>query len=97
MSIKHDFILTLKEWIGFGPKNILVVADYLFTQELDPVGPAEYYDIISSLLLAGKLSRVKTMPAVSAFRNAYSNAVRLIRTFAAGRHAHFRCPEAPSA
>ena len=78
MSIKHDFILTLKEWKGFGPKNIKVVADYLSSQKLDPFGPGEYYDILSSLLLSGKLSRIKTMISSSELRNAHSRAVRLI-------------------
>ena len=78
MSIKHDLILTLKEWKGFGPKNINIVAEYLSLQKQDPVGPEEYYDILSSLLHSGKLSRIKTMLPAYELRKAHSRAVQLI-------------------
>lgn len=78
MIIPHELLLTLKEWKGFGAKNIQAVAEHLATIGSAAPGREEYYDVIADILSCGKLSRIKNMPSVQAFSEANGRARRII-------------------
>ena len=78
MTIPHEFLLTLKEWKGFGPKNILAVAEYLSTSSIKTLTPQEYLDIIADVKQLGRLKRVKELPSQSFLTEAYNRAVRTL-------------------
>ena len=78
MIIPHEFLLTLKEWKGFGPKNIQAVADYLSASNIKTLTPQEYLDIIADLITLKLLKRVKSAPTYSFILSAYERAVKLL-------------------
>lgn len=78
MIIPHEFLLSLKEWKGFGPTNIKAVADYLSASDLKTLTPQEYLDIIVDVRDAGLLKRIKKLPSPSFFTGAYASVMRLL-------------------
>ena len=80
MVIPHELILTLKEWKGFGAKNIQATAEYLASVKGEVSGREEYYDILSEVFRSGRLSRLKNMPAASVLKSANAEARRILDT-----------------
>lgn len=78
MTIPHEFLLTLKEWKGFGPKNIQAVAEYLSTSNIKTLTPQEYPDIIADVKQLGLLKRVKEIPSGAFFNEAYGRGLRIL-------------------
>ena len=78
MIIPHEFLLTLKEWKGFGSKNIQAVAAYLSASNIKTLTPQEYLDIITDVRDAGLLKRIKNIPSQAFLSNAYDSAVKLL-------------------
>ncbi len=78
MTIPHEFLLTLKEWKGFGPKNIQAVAEYLSTSSIKTLTPQEYLDIIADVKQLGRLKRVKELPTKSFISDAYRRALQTL-------------------
>ena len=78
MTISHEFLLTLKEWKGFGPKNIQAVAEYLSTSSIKTLTPQEYIDIIADVKQLGHLKRVKELPSKSFISEAYRRALQAL-------------------
>ena len=78
MIIPHEFLLTLKEWKGFGPKNIQAVADYLSSSNIKTLTPQEYLDIIVDVKRLGLLKRVKELPSQAFFSGAYNRALQTL-------------------
>lgn len=78
MTISHEFLLTLKEWKGFGPKNIQAVAEYLSTSSIKTLTPQEYLDIIADVKQLGHLKRIKELPSKSFISEAYRRALQAL-------------------
>lgn len=78
MTIPHEFLLTLKEWKGFGPKNIQAVAEYLSTSSIKTLTSQEYLDIIADVKQLGRLKRVKELPSKSFISDAYCRAIQTL-------------------
>ena len=78
MIIPHEFLLTLKEWKGFGPKNIQAVAEYLSTSRIKALSSQEYLDIIADVKQMGLLKRVKELPSQAFISNAYYRALQIL-------------------
>lgn len=78
MIIPHEFLLTLKEWKGFGPKNIQAVAEYLSASSIKTLTPQEYLDIIADVKQLGRLKRVKELPSLAFISSAYDRAVQIL-------------------
>lgn len=78
MNIPHELLLTLKEWKGFGPKNIQAVADYLSTSSIKTLTAQEYLDVIEDVKQSGHLKRVKELPTRSFISGAYNKAVQIL-------------------
>ena len=78
MTIPHEFLLTLKEWKGFGPMNIQAVSEYLSTSSIRTLPPQEYLDIIADVKQLGRLKRVKELPSKSFISDAYRRALQTL-------------------
>ena len=78
MTIPHEFLLTLKEWKGFGSKNIQAVAEYLSTSSIKTLTFQEYLDIIADVKLLGRLKRVKELPSLSFISEAHRRALQTL-------------------
>lgn len=78
MIIPHELLFTLKEWKGFGPKNIQAVAEYLSASDIKSLTPQEYLDILIDVKSAGRLKRIKDIPSQSFIMAAYDRAIKLL-------------------
>ena len=78
MTFPHEFILTLKLWKNFGPKNIVAVGDYLSSVGMETISPEEFPDVIDEILRKGIIKRIKESPSPRILREAHNKALRIM-------------------
>lgn len=62
MKISHEFILTLQQLRGFGPKKIEQVAAAISESHLQSMGLEELYDLLEELRNNGRLKGLSSFP-----------------------------------
>lgn len=62
MTISHEFILTLQQLRGFGPKKIEQIAAAISESHFKTMGLGELYDLLEELHRAGRLKGLSAFP-----------------------------------
>ena len=62
MTITHEFILTLQQLRGFGPKKIEQIAVAISESHFESMGLRELFDLIKELHRAGRLKGLSSFP-----------------------------------
>ena len=79
MTISHEFILTLQQLRGFGPKKIEQIAAAISESHFNSMGLGELYDLIEELHRAGRLKGLSTFPEFDQVEHASRVAGRIMR------------------